>query len=57
MNNPNQAPKNIIIEGLNSLFVDSSFKIPSHIRKLLNSIKPVCHKSICQKLLKAIIKL
>ena len=41
MNNPNQAPKNIIIEGLNSLFVDSSFKIPSHIRKLLNSIKPV----------------
>lgn len=39
MNNPNQAPKNIIIEGINSQIQDFSLKIPQHIRKLLNTLK------------------
>jgi hypothetical protein len=41
MNNPNQAPKNIIIEGINSQIADFSSKIPSHIRKLMNPLKEV----------------
>jgi hypothetical protein len=39
MNNPNQAPKNIIIEGNYSQIHDFSLKYPQHIRKLLNTSK------------------
>ncbi len=39
MNNPNQAPKNIIIEGNYSQIHDFSLKSPQHIRKLLNTSK------------------